>query len=57
MRLVHLPGRASTARLGRNETRSSGSDRKEEEEDRKEGESTAGAYSLRIVTHVPSMEE
>jgi hypothetical protein len=57
MRLVRLSGRSSAARPGRNETSSSGSESKEEEADRKEGEAAARAYCLRIVAHVPGMEQ
>jgi hypothetical protein len=57
MRLVRLPGRPSAAGLGGNETSGSSSDRKEEEEDCKEGEPAAGAYGLRIVAHVPGIEQ
>lgn len=57
MRLVRLPGRPSATCLGRNETGSSGSDRKEEEEDRKEGEAAARAYGLRVLAHVSGIEE
>jgi hypothetical protein len=57
MRLARLPGRPSAAHLGGNQTSSSGTDRKEEQADRKEGEAAARAYSLRIAAHVSGMEE
>jgi hypothetical protein len=57
MQLVRLLGRPSATRLSGNETRSSGSDRKEEEEDRKKGEAAARAYGLRIMAHVPGIEQ
>jgi hypothetical protein len=57
MRLARLPVRPSAAHLGGNQTSSSGTDRKEEQADRKEGEAAARAYSLRIAAHVSGMEE
>ena len=57
MRPARLPGRPSAAGLGGNQTSGSGSDRKKEQTDRKEGEASARAYGLRIVAHVPGIEQ
>src|SRR3954451_5309345 len=45
------------AGLSGNKTSGSGADRKQEQEDREEGEAAAGADGLRIMAHVPRVEQ
>ena len=49
-------GRASAAGPGGNKTGGSGTDRKEEQADRKEGKPASRADSLGITAHVPRVE-
>jgi hypothetical protein len=57
MRAARLPGRPSAAGLGRNQSSGSGTGRKEKKADRKESEASARAYGLRIMAHVPCVEQ
>jgi hypothetical protein len=53
----HLARRSSAAGLGRNQTGGGGSDGKEKQADRKQGETAPRPNRLRIVAHITRVEQ